>query len=425
MPFGFGAPGGGGGFDMNALGAALQQLGQMLQQGGSGESGPVRWPMVADVARSALAQRGDADAVDDAWVDDTMRLAALWLDAATEFPSTAGSALAWSRQDWLEQTMESWHPIIEPIAQHMQGLTAGIPTTDIVNPDELAAALPEQLRAMLPEGSLPPELLSMLTPMLGMMQQLGAAAFSMQLGQALATLATEVLSSTDIGIPLGALGTPAFVTLNVDQLVEGLPIPTADVRLFIALREGAHQRLFAHVPWLRPRLIGAIEEYAKGLRIDHERVQQALGEIDPSDPQALQSLMASGVLEPPVSPEQQAALARIETLLALIEGWVDDVVDQAIGDRLATHDALSETLRRRRAEGGPAERAFGTLVGLTLRPKAMREAVIIFQGVRSTRGVPARDALWAHPDFLPGPGDLAEPMDFLARLGDDHDAPPA
>ena len=418
MPFGFGAPDGGG-FDMNALGAALQRFGQMLQQGG--DEGPVRWSMVADVARTTLNQRGDALAVDTSWVDETMRLADLWLDAATDFPAHGGQPRAWSRQDWLTETLESWHPIIEPIAQHMQGLTANLPGAELTTPEDLSAALPEQLRAMLPEGAIPAELMSMLTPMLGMVQQLGAAAFSMQLGQALGTLATEVLSSTDIGIPLGVVGVPAIVTRNVDELVAGLPIPQADVRLFVALREGAHQRLFMHVPWLRPRLIGAIEEYAKGLRLDHSRVQEALGQIDPSDPQALQSVMASGVLEPPTSPEQQAALARIETLLALVEGWVDDVVDEAIAGRLATHDALRETLRRRRAEGGPAERAFGTLVGLTLRPKAMREAAIIFQGLRSMKSSAARDGIWEHPDFLPGPDDLTEPMDFLARLADDQE----
>lgn len=402
---------------MNSLGAALQQFGQFLQHGGG--EGPVHWATVADIARNAVAQKGDAHTVDRTWVEETMRLANLWLDSATDFPATHTEAQAWSRQDWLDRTLQAWQPIIEPIAQQMQSLTGNMPSTDVVSPEDLGAALPEQLRAMLPGGEVPPELLNMLQPMMGMLQQLGAAAFSMQLGQALGTLASEVLSSTDIGIPLSDVGTPAFVTFNVDAFVAGLPIAAADARLFVALREGAHQRLFVHVPWLRSRLIGAIEEYARGLRIDQERVQSALAEIDMSDPEALQTVMASGVLEPPKTAEQLAALARIETLLALIEGWVDDVVDQAIAGRLSTADALHETMRRRRAVGGPAERAFGTLVGLELRPKSMREASTIFQGLRSMRGSEARDALWEHPDFLPSAEELTEPMDFLTRTSDE------
>jgi putative hydrolase len=418
MPFGFGAPDGGG-FDMNSLGAALQQLGQFLQSGGA--EGPVHWATVSDVARSTVTQKGDAKSLDQSWVAETMRLADHWLDAATDFPATHADAQSWSRQEWLDRTLQAWQPIIEPIARQMQSLTSNLPSTEIADTQDISSALPEQLRAMLPGGEVPPELLGMLQPMMGMLQQLGAAAFSVQLGQALGTLATEVLSSTDIGIPLSDVGTPAFITTNVDAFVEALPIAPADARLFVALREGAHQRLFMHVPWLRARLIGAIEEYAGGLRVDQERVQAALTDIDLSNPEALQSIMASGVLEPPKSPEQLAALARIETLLALIEGWVDDVVDQAIAGRLSTADALDETMRRRRAVGGPAERAFGTLVGLELRPKSMREAATIFQGLRSMRGSAARDGLWEHPDFLPSADDLAEPMDFLARVTDDSE----
>ena len=41
--------------------------------------------------------------------------------------------------------------------------------------------------------------------------------------------------------------------------------------------------------------------------------------------------MRSGMFEPQTTPEQQAALARLETLLALIEGWVDAVVADAVG----------------------------------------------------------------------------------------------
>ncbi len=416
VPFGFGAPGGGGGFDMNALGAALQQLGSFLQQGGS-ESGPVRWDLVGNVARSTMAQQNNpvvTDA-DRTWVAESMRLADVWLDEATTFPSTGAAALTWTRQDWLDQTMDAWRPIAEPVASHMQQATSQLPGTELASADDLSAMLPEEMRAMFPEGQLPEQFTAMLGPMMGMVQQLGAVAFSMQLGQALAKLSTEVLSAGDIGIPLSTSNAPAFVTPNIDAFGVDLSVPIDELRLYLALREGAHQRLFAHVPWLRPRLIGAIEEYARGLRVDGTRLQESLGDIDLSNPEALQSIMASGLLEPPDTPEQRAALARLETLLALVEGWVDDVVDTAIADRLASNQALRETMRRRRATGGPAERAFGTLVGMHLRPTSLREAATIFQALRSMKGMDARDALWAHPDLLPDAEDLTEPMDFIAR----------
>jgi len=429
FPFGFGlgdddpdAPrssdgSGPAGFDMNSLGAALQQLGAMLQSGGAGPdaTGPVNWPMVTDIARKQLAQSGDpsvADAERRA-VTDAVQLADVWLDPEVTFPAAAAAPAAWSRSEWLEATLPVWQQVVQPIAEHMQQVVGqSLPQAGEMDLEQLTQNLPEQMRDMFP-GGLPPEMAQMMAPMMGMMQQLGAAAFSMQLGQALAALATDVVSASDIGIPLTASAQPALLPRNVAIFGEGLGLPVDDVRLYLALRESAHQRLFAHVSWLRPRIIGAVEEYARGVRVDQSRLQDAMGDVDLSRPEALQELLGSGLLQPEDTEEQRAAVARLETLLALVEGWVDDVVDTALQERLPSAVQLRETIRRRRAAGGPAERTFATLVGMELRPRLAREAATLFAVVRAGRGAEARDALWAHPDLLPGPDDLSDPLGFI------------
>jgi putative hydrolase len=260
---------------------------------------------------------------------------------------------------------------------------------------------------------------------MGIVQKLGAMAFSAQLGQALGALAGEVLDSSDIGIPLTESALCALLPDSIDQFADGLGVSRDDARAYLAARESAHQRLFAHVPWLRPRVIGAVEEYARGVRVNPERMNELMTDIDISNPEALQELLASGVLAPQNTPEQEVAIARLETLLALIEGWVDDVVDQATSDKLPAAVSLRETMRRRRAAGGPAEKTFATLVGMELRPKLLREASTLFAAARATYGVPARDALWNHPDLLPSTEDLAEPLDFVARMADPESFPDA
>ena len=415
LPFGFGAPdSGGNGFDMSSLGAALQQLGQMMQ---NPSSGPVNWPMVSEIARKTLTATGDrviADAQQRAVVE-SMRLADLWLDEATTFPAVASPPRAWSRSEWFEATLPMWQRYIEPIAIQMQQVVAdSMPASEEFSPDDLTAALPEQLRGMFP-GGVPDEMAAMLRPMMGMVQQLGAAAFSMQLGQSLAALAQEVVGAGDIGIPLTAEATCALLPNNIDLIGEGIGVSADDVRLYLALRESAHQRLFAHVVWLRPRLVGAIEEYAGGIRVDSSRLSESMDGVDLSNPEALQQLMASGLLQPADTDEQRAALARLETLLALVEGWVDDVVDIAIANRMPSAVALRETMRRRRAAGGPAEKMFSTLVGMELRPRSLREAATLFAAVRSLGSLDDRDALWGHPDLLPGADDLTDPLGFIER----------
>ncbi|MBU9944389.1 MAG: zinc-dependent metalloprotease [Dermatophilaceae bacterium] len=413
-----GAPGGAGGFDISSLGAALQQLGAMMQAGQAGgpSQGPVNWAMVTDVARKKLAAEGDPS-VSDAQrraVIEAIRLADVWLDPAVTFPAATSVPLAWSRSEWYEATLAVWRSVVEPIAEHMQSvvgqsLPGGGGELDIAALNE---NLPEQFRGMFPDG-IPPEMAQMIGPMLGMVQQLGVAAFSMQLGEALAALAADVVSASDIGIPLTPQAQCALLPRNVEAFGDGLGLPVDDVRLYLALRESAHQRLFAHVSWLRPRVIGAVEEYARGVRVDESRLAEAMGEVDMSNPEALQQLMSSGLLHPVDTPEQEAAIARLETLLALVEGWVDDVVDTAIADRLPSAVQLRETIRRRRAAGGPAEKTFATLIGMELRPRLAREAATLFAVVRAGRGLESRDALWAHPDLLPGPDDLTDPLGFI------------
>ena len=97
-------------------------------------------------------------------------------------------------------------------------------------------------------------------PFGALMNQVGGMLFGAQVGQGVAGLAKEVVSASDIGIPLSEAGEAALVPANVSAFGAGLERPEEEVRLYLALREAAHQRLFAHVQWLRQRLLAAVEE---------------------------------------------------------------------------------------------------------------------------------------------------------------------
>jgi putative hydrolase len=385
-PMGFGP----GGFDMSQLGEALQQLGRMMASGG-GDAGPVNWDLARDGARQHVAQEGDpsVNATERREVEAALDLASLWLDPATSFPATSSGGGAWSRSEWIEATLPQWKRIVEPVAVRANESMAGFMPTG----------------GGLPEG-LPPELAQMAGPIMGMAKQMGAMMFGTQLGQALGTLSGEVLGAADVGIPLTDDGRSFLLPRNVAAFGDGLGVPADEVRLYVALRETAAQRLFAHVPWLRSQLTAAVEAYAAGIHIDQDKIEEAARSVDPSDPASLQQAIASGVFVPDDTPEQKAALARLETLLALVEGWVDDVVSHAAAGRLPSADRLREAMRRRRATGGPAERTFETLVGLEMRPRRLREAAQLWDAIRESRGPEGRDELWGHPDLLPHAEDL-------------------
>jgi putative hydrolase len=417
-PFGFGLPdkpedqggqGSSGPFgpmgDPQQFADALRQFADLL----SWRGGPVNWDLAKNVARHAIAAAGDPSVLDAQRreITEAVRLADLWLDEAASFPSGVRKIEAWSRSEWLEATFPVWAKLCDPIAAKGVEAMSGMLNTD---PTQLGEDVPEEIRQALgalggPGG---------MAGLGAMLRQIGGAMIGSQTGTAVGELAREVVGSSDIGLPLGPEGVAALLPAGVAQFGQGLSVDAGEVRLFLALREAAHQRLFAHVPWLRAHLLGAVEQYASGITVDMTRLQEAIPDVDLANPEALrEALQGEGLFRPEDTPAQQAALARLETALALVEGWVATVVSVAARDRLTHADALAEAIRRRRATGGPAELTFATLVGLELRPRRLREAAAIWQGLTEARGIDGRDALWAHPDLLPTTDDLENPDAFV------------
>ena len=381
---------------------ALRQFADMLSYRG----GPVNWDLAKNVARHAIVAAGDPSVLDAQRreITEAVRLADLWLDEAAEFPSGIRKIEAWSRSEWLEATFPVWAKLCDPIAAKGVEAMSGMFTAD---PAQLGEDIPEEMRQALGALGGPGGLGAM-------MRQLGGAMIGSQTGTAVGELAREVIGSADIGLPLGPEGTAALLPAGVAEFGRGLSVDAGEVRLFLALREAAHQRLFAHVPWLRAHLLGAVEQYASGISVDMARLQEAMPDVDITNPEAIsEALSGEGLFRPEDTPAQKAALTRLETALALVEGWVATVVSAAATERLTHADALAEAIRRRRATGGPAERTFATLVGLELRPRRLREATAIWQGLTEARGIDGRDALWAHPDLLPTADDLENPDTFV------------
>lgn len=369
----------------------IGQLQQALQNSGDG----INWSLAQEQA-TALAARSAVAATpaEVSALEQALHVASLWLDEATDIASLTTEPTLLTRAGWAEATMPVWTQLAEPVA------------------DSIATALTRVLEEQAPE-----ELGSMLGDAGRVMRNVGGTLFAMQLGQVVGQLAQEVVSGGDVGIPLldGEQRQAALVPQNVEGFARGLEVPVEEVRLYLAVRELAHARLFRHAKWLRLQLLTQITDYARGIHIDTSPLEDLAADFDPTNPEALREALTSGKLIPPKSDEQLAALRRLETMLALIEGWVDVVTAQATS-RLPKSDAIAESVRRRRAAGGPAESAFASLVGLELRPRRLREAAAMWQAVTDAVGADARDALWAHPDIIPSDADIDDPTLLVARL---------
>jgi len=376
----------------------VRQLISQLQNALSSSSDGPNWGLALEQATS-LASRSTVVSLpaERSQLEQALHVASLWLAETTDISELTVEPRLMSRTEWVTATMAFWTQLSEPVA------------TSIAN------SLSDVLREQAPE-----EMSEMIDGASNMVRNVGGTLFAMQLGQVVGQLASEVVSGGDIGIPLlGPLGEAdqqaAIIPQNVVAFAAGLDVPIDQVQLYLAVRELAHARLFRHARWLRLQLLSSITEYARGIRIDTDALEQIAEGFDPSNPEELRAAMTSGALIPPKSEEQLAALGRLETMLALIDGWVDVVTAEATV-RLPRSAAIAETVRRRRAAGGPAESAFATLVGLELRPRRLREAAAMWRQVTDAVGAQKRDALWFHPDLVPTAEDITDPSGLIARI---------
>ena len=375
--------------DPASVAALMQQLQGAMNSQGTG----VDW-QIALTQGQQRAANGQLMATDEQQTQlrQAFHIAALWLDDVISVAELTVEPRLMTRREWVTATMPLWTQLAEPVATSISDSLTRV----------FAEQVPEEMQGMVANAS-------------QLVRSIGGTLFAMQLGQVVGQLASEVVSGGDVGIPLLGEQQAALLPQNVADFGNGLDVPADQVQIYLAVREIAHARLFRHARWLRLHLTSAVTAYARGISIDSSRLEELAGSFDPSNPEDLRQAMVDGSLIQQQDESQISALARLETMLALVEGWVDIVTARAT-IRLPKADAIAETVKRRRASGGPAESAFATLVGLELRPRRLREAAALWQAVTEAVGNEARDALWSHPDLLPTEQDIDDPQKLIARL---------
>jgi len=360
--------------------------------GSDGES--VNWSMArTQAAELARKDQRNVEAGFEAELANAFDIARLWLGEVTEFETSSEVKLL-TRSVWVEDAMPLFTELSEPVAQ------------------STSKALAENLGEMLPE-----ELSSMLGSATKFVANAGAAIFAMQLGQAVGRLSAQTLSGTEIGIPISAR--PGLISQNVQDFLADLETPRAEVVIYLAIRELAISSLYTSNRWLRDQITTQVREFAAGLKVEVSGLQELVERVDPSDPESMREIMEATTMMSARTEEQESALVRIETLLALIDGWADAVTLEA-AKRLTNVHSLAELVNRKRVTAGASEKTFEILLGLQLQPKLRREALAMWQRV-SELGNTRRDQLWQHPDQLPTIEEIADPQLLMQRLGAEPD----
>lgn len=358
-------------------------------------------PVNAEVARQLsqwLATEGQSepnpDPVERIRYEELVRVADLHVAEATGLStSVAGHLLTVrpvGRAEWARRTLDAYKPLFEGLAE---GLAAAEDDDDAIEPD--------------PSTDL----------MGGVTEVVGPLLLGIQAGSMVGHLARRALGEYELPVPRPASDELVLVPANVTEFASDWSLSLDDVRLWLCLSEITHHAVLGR-PHVRARLDGLLRSYVRGFRPDPHAFQDKLTALDPTDPSSFQTVLGDpgellGAME---TPEQRQTLARIEALVAALEGYTDHVMD-GVGQRLVSgYGALVEALRRRRAERGEGERFAARLFGLDVGPAEYERGRAFVKGVVERAGEEGLARLWRSERELPTPAEVDAPGLWLERI---------
>ena len=372
----------------------LGDLAKMLQS-----SGPVSW----DAARQFAVQVAtggtseiNPDPVDRIRFEELARVADLRVQDVTGLStSTTGrvvTVLPVTRSEWARRTLDAWRPLLERLSA---SLTPAAPQTgdDEMGDDPLTKL------------------------MQGFSAAFGPLLLGMQSGAMVGHLSTRALGQYDLPIPRPPSDELTVAAVNVEEFGREWSLPPDDLRLWICLSELSTHAVLG-IPHVRDRLTELLFEYAGGFALEPAALEERLGTVDPTDPNALQAALGdpSVLLGAIQSPAQRAMRPRLDALLAAVVGYVDWVMDSVGGSLIQSYGMLTEALRRRRVEAGEGDRFVEHLLGIELGQAQYERGEAFVAGVVERGGAEALARLWASPRELPTPNEVDAPGLWLARI---------
>ncbi|MGI8758920.1 MAG: zinc-dependent metalloprotease [Acidimicrobiales bacterium] len=372
----------------------LGDLARMLQS-----QGPLSWDAARQFAQQVASggtPEANPDPLERIRMEELSRVAELRVADATGLAASAtGSVVTFvpvTRGEWARRTLDAYRPLLERLSS---SLAAGAPGDEPTDPADDATA----------------QLLG------GIFSMIGPMMLGMQSGAMVGHLALRSLGQYDLPLPRPRSDELMVVSANVDAFVEEWNLPGDDLRLWVCLSELSTHSVLA-IPHVRARLEGLVLEYVAAFRVEPGALESSLGNVDPSDLQALQQALGdpSALLGAIQSPEQRAMLPRLEALVAVLVGYVDHVLDTIGASLIGSYSMLTEALQRRRVEAGGADRFVEHLFGLELGRSQYERGASFVSGVVERAGSDALARLWQSERELPTPAEVDAPGLWLARI---------
>ena len=251
------------------------------------------------------------------------------------------------------------------------------------------------------------------------------------------SLAVSVVVTTEVGVVLGYLAqrvlgqyelvlldeTPAghpprllFVLPNLGAAVRSLQAPEDEFLTWVTLHEVTHAVQFAGVPWLQGHVAGLMRELMRSaeLRMDTPRRLRVptRAEIRRISAAVRRGDMV-GIF---ASPAERETLDRVQSVMAVIEGHAEHVMDAVAPDLLPSLPRLRAALDRRRSTQTGLSRLLGKLLGLELKMRQYEQGKFFCDAIVAAAGTEALVRVFSSPGSLPTLDELAAPDRWVTRM---------
>lgn len=321
------------------------------------------------------------------------RVAELHVAEATSLDVAPVRIEAVTRADWSYRTLDAYRPL-------MQTLSASLGAQP--SPDQPAD----------PAMALFGNLMAMMGPMM----------LSMTAGSMVGHLARRSLGVYDLPLPRPDADPLLVVPANVDEFADEWSLPPDDLRLWICLHEVIHHAVLG-VDHVRARLVSLLDDYASSFESNPDALGARFGELDMSGDmqeaaQQLQHVLGDPevILGAVQSDHQRAILPELTALVAVIGGYVDEIMDRIGAPLIGSYQMLTEAVRRRRVEADQSDRFVEKLLGLELTQDQYDRGSAFIAGVVERAGDEAVSRLWSLERNLPTPAEVDAPGLWLARI---------
>lgn len=405
----------------NFLSGLMSSLPGFIQQSGDQWEGAERLAVgIASEGRS----EANVDPLERMKMEQLCRVAELRIAEATGLELTrngrAVELVPVTRTQWVTDALPAYRPLFEQLTASLRTMMAS--QLDEISPDDLTD-VSELLPGLALPGDIDPAML-----LAGLSSLMGPALLTMLAGSTIGHLATRSFGCYDLPLPrAGDTQRLSVIAPNIDGFAADWSLPPDDVRLWVCLNELAHHAVLG-VPHVERQLTSLLGAHASAFRADPEAIGRHLGDADldgDADVDRLQSILgdpelALGAMR---SPEQEALLPALRCTVAMIEGYVDHVVDLVGSPLVSSYPQVTEALRRRRVEADQATRFIEQLFGLELTTDVVDAGRSFIDSVVERAGHDGLAHLWSAADHLPTPVEIDQPGLWLARVGLEGDLP--